>query len=49
MTTNGNHVDEAELSRLGIERVTTDIFVWGRFRYTNARDAVAAALRGRKK
>ena len=36
----------AELKRLGIERVPTDVFLWGGFRYSHARDAIAAARRG---
>jgi hypothetical protein len=43
-TTGGlNQSDEAELARLGIERVTVQVFHWGGFRYTNIRDAIAAA------
>lgn len=36
----------AELKRYGIERVPADTFLWGGFRYTHARDAIAAAKRG---
>ena len=46
---NNNEVDEAELARLRIKRVPADVFVWGEFRYGNARDAIAAARRGEKK
>lgn len=38
-------VDDAELVRLGIERVRTESFKWGGYSYTNAKDAVAAAKR----
>lgn len=40
-----NH-DESELERHGVERVPADVFLWGGFRYSNARDAIAAAKRG---
>ena len=46
---NENVIDEAELARLGIERVQTDTFLWGGYRYSHARDAVAAAKRGERK
>jgi hypothetical protein len=46
MTTNDNHIDETELARLGIKRVQADIFLWGEYRYSNLRDAIAAAKRG---
>jgi len=39
---------ESQLLQLGIERVPSDIFVWQGYRYTNAKDAVAAATRARK-
>jgi hypothetical protein len=39
---------EAQLERHGIERVPADIFVWEGYRYSNASDAVAAAVRGNK-
>ena len=48
-TTNDNHVDDLELARLGIQRVQSDTFVWGEYRYANARDAIAAAKRGERK
>lgn len=35
-----------DLKRYGIERVPADVFLWGGFRYTHARDAIAAAKRG---
>ena len=40
--------DEAELARLGIERIPTEIYQWRGYRYTNASDAIAAARRGLK-
>lgn len=46
---NDNHIDETELARLGIKRVQSDAFLWGDYRYGNARDAIAAARRGDKK
>ena len=36
---------QAELARYGIERVPADVFLWGGYRYSNARDALAAAKR----
>ena len=43
--TNDNQIDEFELARLGIKRIQADTFLWGEYRYSNARDAVAAAKR----
>ena len=40
--------DQAELDRYGIERVPSDIYLWGGYRYSNARDAIAAARREAK-
>ena len=48
MTSNDNQVDELELSRLGIKRVRSDTFEWGDYRYSNMRDAIAAAKRGER-
>jgi hypothetical protein len=48
-STNGNPVDDVELARLGIERVQTERFDWRGYRYSNARDAIAAAKRGERK
>ncbi|WP_308515506.1 hypothetical protein [Sphingomonas flavescens] len=45
MSGNDNGVDETELKRLGIQRVPTEVFLWGGYRYSNARDAIAAARR----
>lgn len=41
-------IDQAELDRYGIERVPADVFHWGGYRYSNARDAIAAAKRSAK-
>ena len=46
---NNNAIDQAELDRLRIKRITTEVFVWGDFRYSNASDAIAAARRAEKK
>jgi hypothetical protein len=40
--------NDAELARLRIERVQTEVFLWGGYRYSNARDAIAAAKRAEK-
>ena len=37
--------EETELKRLGIVRIPADTFEWGGFRYSQARDAIAAAKR----
>lgn len=42
-------VDQSELDRLRIKRVPTEVFVWGEYRYSNAQDAIAAALRAEKR
>jgi hypothetical protein len=47
MTMN-DKIDDAELVRLGIERVQTESFRWAGYRYTNASDAIAAAKRGKQ-
>jgi hypothetical protein len=39
---------QSELDRYGIERVPADVFLWGGYRYSNARDAIAAAKRNAK-
>lgn len=44
----GNAKDDPvllELDRYGIETVSIKTYLWGGYRYTNARDAVAAAKR----
>ena len=40
--------DQAELDRYGINRVPADVFHWEGYRYSNARDAIAAARRSAK-
>jgi hypothetical protein len=46
--TDQNAVPQSELDRYGIERVPADVFLWGGYRYSNARDAIAAAKRNAK-
>lgn len=46
---NDKMIDETEIARLGIERVQTENFLWGGYRYGNARDAIAAAKRADKR
>lgn len=41
-------IDQAELDRYSIERVPADVYLWGGYRYSNARDALAAARRSAK-
>jgi hypothetical protein len=41
--------DTKELDRYGIVRVPADMFEWGGYRYTHARDALAAAKRSEAK
>ena len=48
MTTN-EQPDSAELERYGIVRVPADTFTWNGYRYTHARDALAAAKRAAAK
>jgi hypothetical protein len=38
-------VEQAELDRHGITRVPAEVFLWGGYRYSNVRDALAAAKR----
>ena len=40
--------EQAELDRYGIQRVPADTFLWGGYRYSTARDALAAANRNAK-
>ena len=40
-----NEAEQAELDRNDIPRVPADTFLWGDYRYSNARDALAAAKR----
>ena len=49
MSSNDNQIDELELARLGIRRVQADVFLWGEHRYSNARDAIAAAKQREKR
>lgn len=49
MRSNDNEIDEAELARLGIRRVESQVFQWGEYIYSNLRDAVAAAKRAEKR
>jgi hypothetical protein len=44
-----DRIDEAELERLRIKRVPAEIFEWNGYRYSNARDAIAAANRAEKR
>lgn len=39
---------QSELDRYGIERVPAHVFLWGGYRYSNARDAIAVATRNAK-
>jgi len=41
-------IEQTELDRYGIERVPADHYAWGGCRYSNARDALAAAKRNAK-
>lgn len=41
-------VDQEELDKYGVVRVPADAFLWGGYRYSNARDALAAAKRAAK-
>lgn len=41
-------VPQSELDRFGVERVPADAFLWGGYRYSSARDALAAAKRNAK-
>jgi hypothetical protein len=45
MTREEKKSEQAELDRYGIERVPSDVFLWGGYRYSSARDALAAAKR----
>lgn len=38
-------VEQSELDKYGVTRVPADVFLWGGYRYSNARDALAAAKR----
>jgi hypothetical protein len=41
-------IEQAELERYGIERIPADHYLWGGYRYSSARDALAAAKRNAK-
>jgi hypothetical protein len=43
-----DEIEQTTLDRYGIERVPAHVFLWGGYRYSNARDALAAAKRGAK-
>jgi hypothetical protein len=43
-----DHVEQSELDRYGIERVPAHVYLWGGYRYSSARDALAAAKREAK-
>ena len=40
--------EQAELERYGIETVPAHVYLWAGFRYSTARDALAAAKRGKQ-
>ena len=49
-TTIGNdRIDEAELERLGIQRVEDNAFQWGEYLYFYLSDAIAAAKQDQRK
>ena len=48
LMSDSDKVEQAELDRYGIERVPADQYVWAGYRYSNARDALAAAKRSTK-
>ena len=41
-----DRVSKTELEKYGIVTVPAAVFLWGGYRYTHARDALAAAKRG---
>ena len=43
-----DEASQEELDRYGIERVPAYVYQWGGYRYSNARDALAAAKRNAK-
>jgi len=45
MPKNDDHIDDAELRRLGIRRVERHVFQRGEYIYSNLGDALAAAKR----
>ena len=44
-TASKDWVSKTELERYGVGVTTLEVFSWGGYRYTNARDAIAAARR----
>lgn len=46
---NPDQAESAELERHGIVRVPADTFEWNGYRYSHARDALAAAKRSKAK
>jgi hypothetical protein len=49
MTSSDNRIDDAELARLGIRRVETQVFQVGEYIYSNLSDALASAKRRDRK
>lgn len=49
MTRSDNPIDDAELARLGIRRVETQVFQVGEYIYSNLSDALASAKRRDRK
>ena len=45
MSRDKDEIEQAELDRYGIETVQAHVFLWGGYRYSSARDALAAAKR----
>ena len=43
-----DEIEQSELDRHRIETVPANVFLWGGFGYSNARDALAVAKRGAK-
>ena len=41
-------IEQSELDRYEVKRVPADVFLWGGYRYSSARDALAAAKRAAK-
>ena len=41
-------IDQKELDGYGIKRVPVNVYLWGGYRYSTARDALAAAKRSAK-
>jgi hypothetical protein len=45
---NPDKITKAQLEQYGIERIPVDVYHWGGYRYSSARDALAAAKRKAK-